>query len=129
MSISLKKILESKKTLTEEIVEPSEQILKGAMACFKQQTGIVAGVPTLVSKSKRTGTLIYEISMNKELRTPAIKAIFKDLTLKIVVDELENVIGGYIFVYTFSYTHPSGGSNGVDIGTVYYKNNKFIGKF
>jgi len=49
-------IREIRSVLTEEFIEPSEQILKGAMATFKQNTGITTTLPTLQSKSKRYDT-------------------------------------------------------------------------
>jgi hypothetical protein len=127
----LKKIIfeEVKKTLNEEITEPSEQVLKGAMNVFKQNTGIVAGMPVFVGKSKRTGSIYYEINLDKEIRTNVMKALFTSLVLKVEARELPGVIGGYSFKFEFSYIHPNGNSNGLDIGLVFYKDNKYIAKF
>ena len=100
---------EARKILSEEITEPSEQILKGAMAYFKQQTGITTGMPALDFKSKRYETINYSISLDKEVRTPVMKALFSTLTLGISVAGLRDEIGGYSFSFSINYKHPDGG--------------------
>ena len=120
---------EARKILSEEITEPSEQILKGAMAYFKQQTGITTGMPALDFKSKRYETINYSISLDKEVRTPVMKALFSTLTLGISVAGLRDEIGGYSFSFSINYKHPDGGRNGKSIGTVFYSNGKYTGRF
>jgi len=120
---------EARKILSEEITEPSEQILKGAMAYFKQQTGITTGMPALDFKSKRYETINYSISLDKEVRTPVMKALFSTLTLDISVAGLRDEIGGYSFSFSINYKHPDGGRNGQSIGTVFYSNGKYTGRF
>ena len=120
---------EARKILSEEITEPSEQILKGAMAYFKQQTGITTGMPALDFKSKRYETINYSISLDKEVRTPVMKALFSTLTLDISVAGLRDEIGGYSFSFSINYKHPDGGRNGKSIGTVFYSNGKYTGRF
>jgi hypothetical protein len=120
---------EARKILSEEMTEPSEQILKGAMAYFKQQTGITAGMPALEFKSKRYETINYSISLDKEVRTPVMKALFSELTLDISVAGLRDEIGGYSFSFSINYKHPDGGSNGKSVGTVFYSNGKYTGRF
>lgn len=127
----LRKLIEAeiKSILKEEVVEPSEQVLKGAMAFFKQQTGINAPLPTLESRGRRSDALYYVTSLDKELKTPVLKNLFKELDLSISVYPLKDHIGGYSFNFNFSYTHPRGGSNGLEIGTVFYMDGKFKGRF
>lgn len=127
----LRKLIEAeiKSILKEEVVEPSEQVLKGAMAFFKQQTGINAPLPTLESRGRRSDALYYVTSLDKELKTPVLKNLFKELDLSISVYPLRDHIGGYSFNFNFSYTHPRGGSNGLEIGTVFYMDGKFKGRF
>jgi len=120
---------EARKILSEEMTEPSEQILKGAMAYFKQQTGITTGMPALEFKSKRYETINYSISLDKEVRTPVMKALFSELTLDISVAGLRDEIGGYSFSFSINYKHPDGGSNGKPVGTVFYSNGKYTGRF
>jgi len=119
---------EARKILSEEMTEPSEQILKGAMAYFKQQTGITTGMPALEYKSKRYETINYSISLDKEVRTPVMKALFSELTLDISVAGLRDEIGGYSFSFSINYKHPDGGSNGKSVGTVFYRNGKYTGR-
>lgn len=120
---------EARKILSEEMTEPSEQILKGAMAYFKQQTGITTGMPALEFKSKRYETINYSISLDKEVRTPVMKALFSELTLDISVAGLRDEIGGYSFSFSINYKHPDGGRNGKSVGTVFYSNGKYTGRF
>lgn len=127
----LRKLIEAeiKSILSEEIVEPSEQILKGAMAYFKQQTGINAPMPSLESRGRRSDALYYSTSLDKEIRTPVMKNLFSELNLSISVYPLKDHIGGYSFMYSFSYKHPKGGSNGLEIGTVFFIDGKYKGRF
>lgn len=127
----LKQLIEAeiKAMLNEEVVEPSEQVLKGAMAYFKQQTGIMAGIPTLESRGRRTDALYYVTSLDKEIKTPVMKNLFKELSLNISVYPLSDHIGGYSFQFSFGYKHPKGGSNGLEIGTVFYYDGKYKGRF
>jgi len=127
----LRRLIEAeiKSILSEEVVEPSEQILKGAMAFFKQQTGINAGIPTLESRGKRSDALYYTTSLDKEIKTPVLKNMFKELNLDISVYPLRDHIGGYSFNFNFSYKHPKGGSNGLEIGTVFFIDGKYKGRF
>lgn len=118
-------IREIRSVLTEEFIEPSEQVLKGAMTTFKQNTGINTTLPTLQSKSKRYETGNYSIDLTAELRRPLWMAIFKNISLDIEVANLKDNIGGYSFSYSVSWNHTRGGSNGYRLGTVFYSNNKY----
>lgn len=129
----LKKILETntKSMLTEDLIEPSEQILDGAVKFFKQRTGIQISARGIVPiKSKRYNTLTYEISLDGEIRSALMQNIFQTLKMEIVVEAVANQIGGYVFLFSLSYIHPKGaGQNKLDLGAVYYINNTYKGKF
>ena len=128
----LKKILESGNILVlkEELIEPSEQILEGAVKFFKQQTGIQISARGIVPvKSKRYNTLSYEISLDGEIRSALMKNIFQTLSMDCTVSAVANQIGGYAFTFTVKYTHPKGGSNQLELGTVFYTNNTYKGRF
>jgi hypothetical protein len=86
-------------------------------------------MPALESKSKRYETIRYSISLDKEVRTPVMKSLFSTLTLDISVAGLRDEIGGYSFAFDINYTHPNGGSNGKSVGTVFYSNGKYTGRF
>lgn len=124
--MKLKSLLEAKrKPLREAVVEPSEQILKGMLKELKMQTGINA----LVTLDKSTPTALYYMAdLSKEIRTPVMRALFKSLTLDISCSQIPNVIGGYAFDISINYSHPQGGSNGKNLGVIYFQNNKFISK-
>lgn len=128
--ISLRKLIESEiqASLTEEIEEPSEQILKQATAYFKDKTGINVSVPMLRGKSKQYDEIYYETDLEKEIRTPVMKALFSSLVLSVTVKELRNVIGGYKFDYSLTYSHPNGKSDKLHLGIIYYRNNIFSSK-
>lgn len=102
---------------------PSEQILKGALKIFKQRTGISLIEPTVTKE--RYDSILYSVNLDKEIRTPVMKNLFKSLSLQINCYPLTNKIGGYSFRFSFSYKHPSGGSNGIDILDILYYDNKF----
>jgi translation elongation factor EF-G len=128
--ITLRKLIESEiqSVLNEEIVEPSEQVLKQATAYFKDKTGINVSIPMLRGKSKRYNEIYYESDLEKEIRTSTMKALFSSLVLSIVVEELPNAIGGYQFDYSLTYSHPNGKSDKLHLGTIYYRNNIFSSK-
>lgn len=123
MNIKLKTILESEtQPLVEQVVEPSEQILKGFSKVLKMKTGINAQF----ALTKTTpNVLYYEADASNEIKTPIMKALFQTLTIDVAVTQIPNVIGGYAFRISINYTHPQGGSNGKDIGTILFQNNKF----
>jgi hypothetical protein len=116
---------EVKKALKEDvnsIAEPSEQILKGFQKVLKLKTGINAQI----TLDKIKGNAIYyEADLSKEIKTPVMQAIFNSLTLRVSCTEIPNVIGGYAFNFYIEWTHPQGGSNGKQIGAIFYQNNKF----
>lgn len=125
--MKLKDLIEARvrRQLTESVVEPSEQIIKGMLRELKLQSGINA----IVSMSKSTPTaLYYEADLSKEIRTPVMRSLFKSLSLNITCTQLQNVIGGYAFEISINYTHPQGGSNGKTLGVIYFQNNKYISK-
>jgi hypothetical protein len=126
LNSQLKKLIESevRLALQENIQEPSEQILKACMAYFKTQTGINAGLPALAGRSQGDA-LYYVVSLDKEIKTPVLKALFRSLDIRIMVTELRDQIGGYAFQFGFDYKHPQGGSNGLTLGTILFMNNKF----
>jgi hypothetical protein len=126
---ALKKLIESeiRKALTEAVAEPSEQVLKGAVDIFRQQTGINIATPTLISKDSRSAT--YSVSLDKEIRTNIMKALFNSLSLEVIAIPLINSIGGFEFSFFLNFTHPNSKRESINIGSVYFKNNKYITKF
>jgi len=129
MKAELKRLIESevRKALTESITEPSEQILKGAVDVFRQQTGINPATPTLTKKGNNV--VVYSTSLEKEIRTNIMKAMFNSLALEVVVTPLPNIIGGYTFLFRFKFVHPFGKQETLESGTVLFKNNKFSAQF
>jgi len=129
MKTELRKLIESevRKALTEAIVEPSEQVLKGAVDIFRQQTGINPATPSLTKKGNNFA--IYSTSLEKEIRTNIMKAMFNTLSLEVVVPPLPNMIGGYSFLFRFKFMHPFGKQETLESGTVLFKNNKFTAQF
>ena len=126
-NLSLKKIMSGK--LSEDISEPSDQILKGVMMLFKQSTGLNPAYPAFKGKSKRTNTVLYESSLSKEIRTSLMKLIFTDITLKILVSELENVIGGYKFDFSINTILTDGSVDAIHVGSIDFKDNKYYANF
>lgn len=125
--MKLKDILESKKgRLNEEVVEPSEQIIKGLQKELKLKTGIIA---TLGLDKKKPEVIYYMSDLSKEIRTPVLQSLFNTLTLDVSCSTMRNTIGGYVFNISINYTHPGGGSNGRDIGTIWYQDGKFKSRF
>jgi hypothetical protein len=126
---ALKKLIESeiRKVLTEAVTEPSEQTLKGAVDIFRQQTGINVATPTLISKDSRSVT--YSVSLDKEIRTNIMKALFNSLSLEVITTPLQNSIGGFSFNFFLSYRHPGEKESSMSIGRVDFKNNKYVTRF
>ena len=124
----LRRLIESeiKTVLNEAVVEPSEQVIKGVQKELKMKTGINA----MLSLDK-TGKseLYYTFDLSKEIRTPVLQALFASLSLDVTCRQIPNSIGGYAFEISVNYTHPQRGSNGLDIGTIYFENGKFTSKF
>lgn len=115
-----------KSLISENIEEPSEQILKGVQKELKLKTGIVA-VLGLVKTGKTE--LYYSTDLSKEIRTPVLQQLFDSMTLDVVCTPLKNSIGGFAFSISINYKHPNRGSNGLDLGTIFYENNKFKSRF
>jgi hypothetical protein len=126
---TLTKLIESevRKVLTEAITEPSEQILKGAVDIFRQQTGINVATPTLISKDSRS--VSYSVSLDKEIRTNIMKALFNSLSLEVIAVPLQNSIGGFRFNFFLNYKHPGERESSMSIGRVDFKNNKYVTRF
>ena len=124
--MKLKTILESRKRLTEEIVEPSEQIIKGLQKHLKLKTGIIA---TLGLEKIKPTYAYYTCDLSKEIRTPVLQALFSSMTLDVTCSTIPNEIGGYAFSISINYTHPTGGSNGLTIGTIWYTNGTWKSRF
>lgn len=124
--MKLTTLLNERRRLNEEIIEPSEQIIKGVQKELKTKTGII--VTLTPGKVSRTG-INYTSDLSKEIRTPVLRSIFSTMTLDVFCTQIPGAIGGYAFEFSINYRHPRGGSNGVDIGTVVYENNKFKSKF
>jgi hypothetical protein len=129
MKAELRKLIESevRKALTESITEPSEQLLKGAVDVFRQQTGINPATPSVTKKGNNF--VIYSTSLEKEIRTNIMKAMFNTLSLEVVATPLPNIIGGYSFLFRFKFMHPFGKQETLESGTVLFKNNKFTAQF
>lgn len=129
MKAELKKLIESevRKALNEAVVEPSEQVLKGAVDVFRQQTGINPATPSLLKKGNNV--VVYSTSLEKEIRTNIMKAMFNSLNLEVVASPLPNIIGGYSFLFRFKFVRPFGKQETLESGTVLFKNNKFSAQF
>ena len=125
-SLSLKKIIESEiqAALTEAIVEPSEQILKMVQTELKAQTGINVILTKARQRKSTPNTIYYTSDLAKEIRTPVMNSLFQTLELNVICEEIPNRIGGYAFSVSIDYTHPQGGSNGINLGTIFYINGK-----
>ena len=111
-----------KRKLNEDISEPSEQILKGAMKALKIKTGINAQLTLVKSKPE---VLYYTMDVTKDLRSPLMLAIFENMTLDVTCRNVPNSIGGYAFEISANWKHKGGGSNGKDIGVVFFENGKY----
>ncbi len=126
-NIKLKSLIEAKPSLNEaELVEPSEQVLKGVQKELKLKTGIVA---VLGLRKKGNTEIYYTTDLSKEIRTSVLQQLFDSMTLDVTCAPMKNVIGGYAFSISINYKHPNRGSNGLDLGTIFYENNKFKSKF
>jgi hypothetical protein len=124
-----KQLMESeiKKSLNEvEIIEPSEQIIKAMMKVLKLKTGIIA---TVTVDQTKANVITYTADLSKEIRTPVMQALFSTLTLDISCRTVPQSIGGYSFDISINYTHPQGGSNGKNLGTIFLQNGKFTSRF
>lgn len=124
-----KQLMESeiKKSLSEvEIIEPSEQIIKAMMKVLKLKTGIIA---TVTVDQTKANVITYTADLSKEIRTPVMQALFSTLTLDISCRTVPQSIGGYSFDISINYTHPQGGSNGKNLGTIFLQNGKFTSRF
>ena len=124
-----KQLMESeiKKSLNEvDIIEPSEQIIKAMMKVLKLKTGIIATVTVDQAKSN---VITYTADLSKEIRTPVMQSLFSTLTLDISCRTVPQSIGGYSFDISINYTHPQGGSNGKNLGTIFLQNGKFTSRF
>ena len=124
--MKLKSLIENRKRLTEEVIEPSEQVIKGVQKELKMKTGINV-VLGLDVKSKTA--LYYTSDLSKEIRTPVLQQLFDSMNLTAICRSIPNSVGGYAFEISINYTHPNRGSNGLDLGTIFYENNKFTSKF
>jgi len=129
--LSLKKIIESEiqAALNEAITEPSEQILKMIQNELKAQTGINAPLTKARQRKSRPDTIYYVSDLVREIRTPVMNSLFRTLELNVMCEEIPNRIGGYAFAISIDYTHPQGGSNGIDLGTIFYVNGKISSRF
>lgn len=124
-----KQLMESevKKSLSEvEIIEPSEQIIKAMMKVLKLKTGIIA---TVTVDQAKANVITYTADLSKEIRTPVMQSLFSTLTLDISCRTIPQSIGGYSFDISINYTHPQGGSNGKNLGTIFLQNGKFTSRF
>jgi hypothetical protein len=124
-----KQLMESeiKKSLNEvEIIEPSEQIIKAMMKVLKLKTGIIA---TVTVDQAKANVITYTADLSKEIRTPVMQSLFSTLTLDISCRTVPQSIGGYSFDISINYTHPQGGSNGKNLGTIFLQNGKFTSRF
>lgn len=124
--MKLKDILNTKQRLVENIVEPSEQVIKGVQKELKMKTGIVT---TLGLEKVANSGIYYSSDLSKEIRTPVLQQLFETLTLDVSCNPLPNTVGGYAFNISINYKHPNKGSNGIDLGTIFYKENKFTSRF
>ena len=122
-NISLKKLVEG--TVNEGIFEPSDNIIKTAMAYFKQKTGIQTTTPTL--KTKKNDFLLYEVPLENLLKkSPLLNTIFYNATL--IIRVVSRGIGMYDFYYTLQCV-PYGATkeSKFDLGGVGLKDGKLNG--
>ena len=128
MKSALKKLIESevKAALNESIVvEPSEQIIKAMMKVLKLKTGIIA---TVTLDQTKPNVITYTADLSKEIRTPILQSLFNTLTLDISCRSIPQSIWGYAFDISINYTHPQGGYNGKNLGTIFLQNGKFTSR-
>jgi len=128
MKNTLKKLIESevKAALNEAmVIEPSEQVIKAMMKVLKLKTGIIANVTLDQTKPN---VITYTADLSKEIRTPIMQSLFSTLTLDISCRAIPQSIGGYAFDISINYTHPQGGSNGKNLGTIFLQNGKFTSR-
>ena len=104
---------------------PSEAVIKGVQKELKLKTGIISMLG--LTKTTRNG-FYYTYDLSKEIRTPVLNSLFSSMTLDITAVPSAQ-IGGYTFSVSINYTHPDGGSNGKNIGTIFYINNVFKSRF
>lgn len=104
---------------------PSDQIISGALKTFKQQTGIVIPAGPMPMGKQSRNSIEYEYDFSKEIKTAVMRSMFESLSLNITTSTLRDEIGGYSFVFQWSYTHPTGGSNGITIGTMFFTQGKY----
>jgi hypothetical protein len=124
---TLRKLIEAeiKSALNEEIIEPSEQVLKGVQKELKLKTGIIA---MLGLEKKSPAALYYTMDLSREIKTPVLQALFSTLTLDVTCRPIPQSIGGYSFDLSINYKHPQGGSNGKNLGTIFFMNGKFTSR-
>ena len=124
--MKLKDLIKRARITEDVIVEPSEQVLKLVYKELKLKTGIVA----LPSKVKATDRYIsYTTDMSKEIRSSLLHTVFSTMTLDCGTESIPQTIGGYSFAFSVNWTHPRGGSNGQDIGVVFFKDGKISSRF
>ena len=58
-----------------------------------------------------------------------MKLVFNDISLKIYISELENVIGGYTFKFEINCILNDGTVSTINIGSIDFKDNKYIANF
>jgi hypothetical protein len=124
--MKLKSILEGRKQITEEVVPPSEQLIKMVQKEIKAKTGITCILS--LDKSSRTA-LFYSFDLTSQIRTPVMNALFETMALDVTCQEIPNSIGGYVFKVDIDYTHPGRGSNGIELGTIWIENGKVTSRF
>jgi hypothetical protein len=112
--------------LKEEFQAPSEQILKGAVKEFKKATGINVKDPALTKS--RPNYAEYTISMLNEIDSPLMQHVFTDLYIKITVEAVKNVIGGYMFDFSSVWTDVQGNTDTKNFGPVFYINGKYTSR-
>jgi hypothetical protein len=122
-------LAEVKRALSEAIPgsfeAPSEQIMNGALKTFKQQTGIIIPAGPMPNGIQKRNYIEYDYDFSKEIKTSVMRSMFESLTLNVTVYPLRDEIGGYSFKFQWSYTHPTGGSNGLTIGTMFFTQGKY----
>ena len=97
--MKLKNLIERKGRLTEEVIEPSEQVIKGVQKELKLRTGINA----VLGLDKKSPTALYYASdLSKEIRTPVLNSLFSSMTLDITAVP-SGQIGGYTFSVSINY--------------------------
>ena len=112
-----------KEAMSENIVEPSDVVLNGAVKFLRSTTGISIPQPVYKYKLKQQKLVIYEADLEKELRTPILKSLFNSLSMRLGVRSIG--IGGFEFIFDYSFMMADGVDEVQPLATIQYMNGKY----